>query len=716
MRLLVALLLWSGIIVAQIPDTSPRILTNNAPIPGHPSLKDYTYGAKGDETGLTCTVTNGSTAANCTGASFVNLPEVSGGDIGKTFFCYGTSNWTTTILAVTSTTSVTTAPSPVAPQAYTSAHCGYVTDDTAAIQAWSAAVYAARRANPTPSGIPLGDGTTLGTMTGFGPPGTYLITSAQALMPSTQTGTPIYGWALDGACDRCTFFDYRPTSPGPLYYNNNTWSHITLSNHSYTGNDPGSDWFDSYSTGQASDYVINRVWIAGNWLNGINLTGTNDNSEMYWNGGGTFATFAGAFLNIGSSGSDQFLNYHLTNFKWNGQGNFLSAQFGGHFTMDNSAMSDQNGSGNSAAPFVLFNLLGNSHAFGTTYLDVKDVRVELKTNSVVLLKSIWGSYGQVTFQDVDTSSQANAFSPPICEEQLNFSGSDGGALYNFLHDHLMGQMCITWANTDVGYYRGVQIEDTEFVNYDDPWQAIVMTLPSGANYSGIPVVEAHNIRGIDRSISLFYPHWAATTTYASGALVFSNNYVYAAAGACTSGSTAPYGRTTSISDGGCTWATQDLYNGVDYVRNGIARPFTNPTPGTTTAFQATLGDRTNFNYLPASFESGAIPGFARIILPPYATVTEVDLNMPVASSVSLPSGGACNQATEGDFVVRNDNYTPTTLVSLIPVNPLDGGVNYVGPLTTWYNTGSDIGSRTIILQANTNVSQNCPGSFVVKYF
>jgi hypothetical protein len=409
------------------------------------------------------------------------------------------------------------------------------------------------------------------------------------------------------------------------------------------------------------------------------------------------------------TGVDQFLNQWWTDLVSAIQGgNFVDMTTGGHINFERADWSELTGTTN---PTILFALRGTSHGLGNAFFSCTQCRVELAASNVSVMYSTWGSYGSVLFSQLDLSPYAGVYSDANTVMEFNMQSASGAAAYHIVDSFIIGQIKIDNTNTDYGYRKYVTVENTQF-HEEDYTKGFAWGAFSGANWGALASVDCIRCRGNNASISLAYTHWASSTAYTIGAQRWSNNYVYQATSSGTSGSTAPNGRTTSFNDGGVTWTTLDVYNGTDYAESGSMKnsnaAFIAATNGAGGVYSANIGYLFGDNQLPIR-QSASVPGLARLILPPNSTVVEIDLYV-------TPSG--TTQATTGTFVLTNANYTPTVFTTQ-PFNPLSAGgsLQYVLPVP--YNTGTDIGSRTIVVQANTDVNPGgsaVPGWAIVKYF
>lgn len=548
------------------------------------------------------------------------------------------------------------------------------------------------------------DGNRLGTIMLYVPAGTYLITQSEVMM-SHLFRTRTVGYHLQGSGQGITLIDFRPTTPGALFFNNDSWLDVTVDNISFTSNNPNADFWVSYSAGGAQGCRFSSVSWNGVWANLFTLRGTNNNSEFDWDHVSIEGHMRTALYIPATGSSDQFLNYWFRNSKiWLSKSNFIEAHNGGHFKIDDCDFSGWTGSGSPNMPDIIFGLYGKSHARGVTHFECRNSRFELKTDSVRVLYSEWGSFGEVSFEDDDFGSQSHRY-PPVDEFELNMVGAAGAPQYSFVRCQLMGFVQIDLANTDWGYRRNVVFQDVQFLSFDDYSLGVRFTnpLPSGSNYGSIPIVDCIRCRGNDINIASI-EHWHAGVEYKVGSQVYSEGYVYRADMSGVSGTIPPSGRAGALHDGTVVWSSTDTYWGSDYAGDALLRPTQFATSGAVADRTVVVSSQTNRNGLPKA-TGKATKGFVRIILPPFAWVTRMQL-------VVIPGG--CTQDSPGTYSVRTDSSSPYTFFSQT-FYPLDKGGTKDGVFMSPFATGSDIGTRTVVLEADINVTEACSGWLVVWY-
>lgn len=571
-----------------------------------------------------------------------------------------------------------------------------------------------------------------GTQTGgihlYIPPGTYKITQAQTFMSSSYSGPPINGYVIEGAGD-ATVIDYNPGTPGPLFYNNNAVLGLDVKNIQFNGHDNNSDFFYSYSTSKAQNYsFFNCSWY--NHFDKIfELHGTNTNSDFkFWGGGSYLDNVNSYFLyspDVPTPPEDQFLFYDFYAMRiWNAHGNFLKIRQGGHIVVRDCDFSGNQGSGDVNNPSVFFDLRGNNHSFGIAHFICQGSRFELISDSLRVLYSDWGAYGEVNFLDDDWSSQALNYSATTTAFYIDYDNVEGtsanGPIYNFDHCSIIGKFTFNVTNTVFEHRRLVTIKNSEFLSTDD-WATSFnftgITPPTEVNTGAYPVVTCENCRGRPHFIypalgSVAQTVWAPSTTYAPGYCVYSNTYTYCATSGGTSTATAANGpstRSTALVDGTVTWTTRDIYAAQDYVMDGNMKPDKtygppNATNGMKRAFFATY-NRSNLLPYRDAVSPTVQPRLMRAILPPFATVVRVVLYVQPGGNTS---------SSNVTYTFRTDEYTPTSLAAFT-YNPLSGGGFNSSNVYFYTGTGLvDFGTRSIILY--TNADQPAQGYAYIEYY
>jgi hypothetical protein len=148
------------------------------------------------------------------------------------------------------------------------------------------------------------------------PPGQYLLTQSESLIPSTYT-TKTTGYVLRGTDRSLCNIIFAPTSGSKVLAYNQAFLFSRMEDLTFVGTGRDQIFYraDMTSNNQQG-WTFNRIHWIGTWGKGYFLTGTNNNSEYYWDDCGVGGEM-GQFLytppaNGSPAGSDQFLNYRFS--------------------------------------------------------------------------------------------------------------------------------------------------------------------------------------------------------------------------------------------------------------------------------------------------------------------------------------------------------------------------------------------------------------------
>jgi hypothetical protein len=235
------------------------------------------------------------------------------------------------------------------------------------------------------------------------PAGTFKITTPGALM--SDLGIPrTTGLVIRGAGRDMTNIVFSPTTADQyLMDNNDDWLHVTFEDLTFHSTVSTASWMKSTSSGGAQNYVFNRVNWTGTWKYGIDMQGSNTNSEMTWFHCGFNADWT-AYLFSGASGtSDQFLNYNFFACQIEySAGNFIDMAKGGNINVWGGSLIHL---GSGATNQTFFRLRGGDHNSGVQRLFVLGSRLEHRHTNSMLIDCEW-KRGSVTFISLDTDSQS----------------------------------------------------------------------------------------------------------------------------------------------------------------------------------------------------------------------------------------------------------------------------------------------------------------------
>lgn len=437
------------------------------------------FDARGDVDGAVSTGTPDFTSLN---AVFTSA------DIGKTINIDGAGaagGWLfTTIAAYVSGTAVTLTDN--ASTTVSGADYTYGTDDSAAWQAARDAIKNLWIKNPAP-----GTNTNkLPIVSIEVPEGQSLITEAESIMDGAVQRTVGVRWIAPGSA--LTQVLYQPSVSGPLLKNEDDFLNIKIEGIRFHGMDPASSFLESISDGGAQDYRFHDIQIEGSWKRIIDLTGTNNNSELVFN---KFRVNPGtviddAFLYIGpTSTTDQFVNYWFNECSFWGNNTLIIANKGGHFHFKNL---DVSGYAPSAGQY-LFELLGTSHFAGTMFFSIQDARIELHNTDAFFMKCEW-SAGNVTFRDLDMTANEPAVGNNFETFLLDF-GNNPGPAYAFHDSELMGKMRLKYGPLAFERPNRLLLHNTSHPGFTDLDDVFIWEQDGAhGNFGGIPVVKLRECR------------------------------------------------------------------------------------------------------------------------------------------------------------------------------------------------------------------------------
>jgi Pectate lyase superfamily protein len=283
-----------------------------------------------------------------------------------------------------------------------------------------------------------------GTRTIYIPSGTYIITQPENFM-APDLGSAIDGikWRGDGR--ESTAIVYNPSGSNTnMLHNDNNYLDLTFEDMTFYSESATATWMFSKSTGQAQNYIFNRVNWNGTWTYGLNLTGTNTNSEMTWFHCGIHGNWT-AFLFVGSAvgaGGDQFLNYNFFATQVETlTGNFIDMSYGGSINVwGGSFIHEGSGTQTTSSPQCFFRLgaSGDFPGNGTPRLLVQGIRVEHRHNASSLIQCDW-PWGEVSFIGCSTDVWATLLTTPTAVIEAQFGIGNGSyPIISFDKCSLMG--------------------------------------------------------------------------------------------------------------------------------------------------------------------------------------------------------------------------------------------------------------------------------------
>lgn len=325
-------------------------------------------------------------------------------------------------------------------------------------------------------------------------PGTYKITSPGALMSDLGIERTT-GLTIRGAGRDMTNIVFSPgTANQYLMDNNDDWLHVTFEDMTFHSTVSTASFMKSTSSGGAQNYVFNRVNWSGTWKYGIELLGTNNNSEYSFFHCGIYADWT-AFLFVAASGtSDQFLNYNF--FACNVEylaGNFIDMAMGGNINVWGGSLIHGGGGGSNQ---TFFKLRGGDHASGVQRLFVCGARIEHRHTNSVLIDSEW-KRGNITFLSVDTEPNASVTGNDTAVKAI-FSGSNSTLpSIEWIGCSLIGKHSYQFEVNSWDDARRINYRDCEIYHHTSAHDFITIVNNGGTgNVGGTPPIRFEGCRGL----------------------------------------------------------------------------------------------------------------------------------------------------------------------------------------------------------------------------
>ncbi|MFE2727977.1 hypothetical protein [Kitasatospora sp. NPDC059327] len=251
------------------------------------------------------------------------------------------------------------------------------------------------------------------------PPGTYLLTQPDSLLPATQntdrsTQSVIDGISITGFGKRVSRIVYAPTVRDTVFWRNmDRYRNIRISGLTFESQDATATFNYSFSS---KTFGVQDTWYTdvdwrGAWKAGIVLDGpgpnSNLNSEMGWDHCQISGSYADAFLVMGGTPTeqqqDQFLNFTFRDCKVEFQsGIFVRNERGGsmNFIGGSYILVDAKSTG------TFFKLGANSpRADSVMRLYAQGIRFEVRGTGHKVIDSAWYK-GTVTFVSCDDTARA----------------------------------------------------------------------------------------------------------------------------------------------------------------------------------------------------------------------------------------------------------------------------------------------------------------------
>ncbi|MDP9027472.1 MAG: glycoside hydrolase family 55 protein [Actinomycetota bacterium] len=322
------------------------------------------------------------------------------------------------------------------------------------------------------------------------PPGTYVIKTPGAFLGNENAPIKINGLRWRGAGNAITTIVFAP-SRGDVMLRNDLWQNVQMESISFIADTKGSTFFLSKTTHNAQRYLfVNCTWE--NFQYGFSLQGDNNNSEFVFLDCHTSGIQDdGVFFFIGDvDASDQFVNYWFFGCThWSTGAPFIDAAKGGQFQIYGLDASDFGS--RLRSPGYLIRLRGSVHALGVCQLTAIGVRVEGKSKYAGLLRSDW-PMGQVTFHNVDWSSQSNSVEAGDII-RIGYANVDG-PIYSFYDSVLAGGVAVEFAISDWAHDHRISFTNCGWLQRHTP-SDVVRYLAPAVNDAAQPPVRFVACRG-----------------------------------------------------------------------------------------------------------------------------------------------------------------------------------------------------------------------------
>ena len=308
------------------------------------------------------------------------------------------------------------------------------------------------------------------------PPGTYLITQPESLMSSPVSGSQTRGLKYVGSGRWSTLIIFDAANPNSyLLNNNNKHSWLTFEDLTFASRNDNGSFMKSTSDGHAQNYVFNRVDWVGAWTYGLDLKGTNTNSEMSWFHCGMYGDW-GNYLHVGSDETilaDQFVTYNFTGCNaWMNSGNLVDMHQGGNISWIGGGLIHRGDGLNTQQ--IFFALRRSTHSGGIARLYVNGPRIEHRHIGSQLLFCEWQN-AIIMMENVDASGYATLLVNPTQMVQCEIKANVKLPEIVFDNCHLMGTHKYHWANSsylsrNTAHYRSCKIWNSatasEFVTFE----------------------------------------------------------------------------------------------------------------------------------------------------------------------------------------------------------------------------------------------------------
>lgn len=390
-----------------------------------------------------------------------------------------------------------------------------VSDSTTAFQA------AVAYANSIALGVMTGNSNRTGQLKIIIPSGQYKITDSIIKSTDFASGRTA-GIVFEGSGNYLSTINYVPSGSNPLFYNNDKLLFLRFYGIRFYGTSASVDLLYSYSTGGPQDHRFVDCVFDGTWRYGVNLTGTNTNSEFSFEKSSFVGTWTVFLLSVGS---DQFLNYWFTQCKYWCNSPWMSFTNGGNIKI---SQCDVSGYTPSVSTY-LFTLLGATHAGGVCSFVCHATRFELHNTNAKIIYSEWPQ-GNILFSGCDTESQTS-FVTGLNAATFVFVNVPGPVI-KWMNCSLMGTHTYTAGGSNCfAYIPRISYDNCYITSYARPEQFLLTTY--SVNSGGQPVVNFKNCRGSSGAST--YETFDSDQNWAVAARGLTSRKVVRVGGASTSG-------------------------------------------------------------------------------------------------------------------------------------------------------------------------------------
>ncbi|MEV6521252.1 hypothetical protein AB0M43_04810 [Longispora sp. NPDC051575] len=287
------------------------------------------------------------------------------------------------------------------------------------------------------------------------PPGNYLLTQPDSLLPNVDGGVAGSGGIVDGISitgygKRLSRITYSPTADDTtLWTNRRRYKNIRISGLTFVSTNPTSSFNYAVSDNKAGvqDTWYTDVEWRGDWTRGIGLDSPTGavadlNSEMGWDHCQIGGSYSDAFLVIGmtpaTAKQDQFLNYWFRECKVEFQsGVFVRNARGGsmNFIGGSYVLIDE------SKPGTFFKLDGTAgRADSVARLYAQGIRFELRCALHKVIDSSWYK-GHISFVSCDDTANAyQDFAADAVSHSYAFTASGSrGPMVRYVDCALLGR-------------------------------------------------------------------------------------------------------------------------------------------------------------------------------------------------------------------------------------------------------------------------------------